>query len=327
MKEKRLKIYRIFLIVLFFLISLIPWIHHYIKRHIEFELYTMFLSLIALCVFEISLYLKMSKKVKPAFDMMESSIDFRKYKKETRYKVNKDFYYREIPFNKDIFKLFWIGFQYGLVKNRANLLNALLLKWCKEKRVTFISKGKYIINNYEGDFDNANEGSIFNLLQSKNKKGFIRLTIFNSGAIFKRIDDILLTESSLMRKEGKLIRVGEEDVITDKIKEDLDVVYGFRNFLLNFGMIYEKYPEEVMLWEEYLIYAELLGVAKRVKKEFKRLNIDYSSRELKFKKINRGLVNFLKRLLILSYAFYGAMFLMATYAIWLLFAWLTWKFI
>jgi len=327
MKDKKLKTIRVCLIVLFFAISLIPGLHHYVKKHLDFEIYVMALALIAFIVFEISLYLKMGKKTKPAFDLMESSIDFRKYKKQIKYKENKDFYYRDIPFNKDLFKLFWIGFQYGLVKNRANLLNALLLKWCKEGRITFISKGKYIINNYNNDFDNANEADLFNLLQSKKKKAFIKLSIFNSGLIFKKIDDILLTETSIMRKEGKLLRIDEEDVITDVIKEDLDIVYGFRNFLLNFGMIYEKYPEEVKLWEEYLIYAELLGVAKRVKKEFNRLNIDYSTKELQFKNINRVLVNFLKRLLYLSYMMYGAMFLIATYGIWLLYAWLTWKLI
>ena len=55
-------------------------------------------------------------------------------------------YYRDIPCKKDIFRAYYIGYKYGLVKNKTDLLGAIILKWIKEKKIT-IKKSDY--NNEE----------------------------------------------------------------------------------------------------------------------------------------------------------------------------------
>lgn len=324
MKNKLLKVFVIILILAFLIVGFVPDVNNFLKNHITYEEYTLLIMGLVFITFEIILYLKLNDKMKPAFNLMEADIDFKKYKKEKKYKEDKSFYYRDIPFNKNLFKIFWIAFQYGIIKNRANVLNALLLKWCKENRIRFISKGKYEIIENEMDFDDGNEASLFYMLRNTSKNKFIKLTMFNSKFIFQKINDILLIETSILKSENKIVKRNGKDIITNNIKPDVDIVFGFKNFLLNFSRIEGRKPEEVKLWGEYLIYAELLGISDRVKKEFKKANIDYISREIKFKSINRKMVNFIKMLLCISYLFYGLLFIVFTSFIWLIYIKLTW---
>lgn len=324
MKVIILKIIVVLLISLFLSIGLVPNINLFLREHITYEEYFYLILGIVFVIFEIIFYLKSDKAMSKSFGMMEESINFKKYKKEKKYREDKDFYYRELPFNKDLFKIFWIAYQYGIINNRANVLNALLLKWCKEGRISFVKRGKYIINDINLDFSDCNEASLFEILKSRCKKKFVKLTLFNYNAIFKKIDDILIKETSIFRNQGKVIRYKGKDIILSSIKSDVDVVFGFRNFLLNFGNIEDKSPEEVNLWDEYLIYAELLGISDRVRKEFRKANIDYSYKETKFKRFNKRGIFFLKLLLSFSYLFYGLLFLVATGIVWSLYAGITW---
>ena len=49
---------------------------------------------------------------------------------------------------------------------------------------------------------------------------------------------------------------------------------GLKNFLIEFSRIGEKTPIEVKLWEEYLMFAQIFGIAKEVAKQFKELYPD-----------------------------------------------------
>ena len=327
MKKNVLKIVVAILIIIFLTVGIVPNINNFLKTHITYEQYNLLIFALVFVIFELIFYLILNNNTKSAFNLMRKDYEFKKYKKESKYIENKSFYYRDFPFNKDMFKVFWIAYQYGIIKNRLNILNAFLLKWCKENKIKFISSGKYEIidDQLNYDFDDGNEASLFYLLVDKSKNKFIKLSIFNSRIIFKKINDILLTETSILKSENKIIDKNECEIISDNIKPDVDMVFGFKNFLLNFGNIEEKNPQEVKLWEEYLIYAELLGIADKVRDEFKKLNIDYSSKETKFKKINFQIINFIKVLLWLSYLFYGILFMICTFFIWLTYIWLTWR--
>ena len=41
-------------------------------------------------------------------------------------------YYRDIPCNGDIFKTYYIAYQYGITKNKTDILGAIILKWLKQ---------------------------------------------------------------------------------------------------------------------------------------------------------------------------------------------------
>jgi hypothetical protein len=310
--------------VLFFVVGLVPSVNSFLKSHITKNEYSLIIAVIVYIVFEIFLYLKEFKKYKKNIEYMEEEVDFKKYKKESKYVENKSFYYRDFPFEKNIFKIFWIAFQYNIIDNRANILNALLLKWCKENRIRFNSNGSYEICNPDIDFEDSNEAALFYMLRNTSKNNFIKLTMFNSKFILKKINDILLSETSEFRKENKVVRINSKVIISDSIKPDVDVVFGFKNFLLNFSSIDDRNPQDVKLWDEYLIYAELLEISDEVKKQFSKLNINYNDYEIKIKKINKLATNFIKCVIVFSYLFYGYLFLFLTSFIWMIYINLTW---
>lgn len=175
------------------------------------------------------------------------------------------------------------------------------------------------------DFDDSNEAEIYYLLVNSQKNKFVKLSMFNSKAIFNKIDDVLLVETSLMRNENKIITRGNKEFIEKSVNDDARIVYEFKNFLLNFSNMNEKNLNEVKLWKEYLVYAELLGISKEVRKEFYNLGINYVSKEVTFKKINIGLIFIIRILLFISYMFYGVLFLLFTFIIWNIYIKLTWS--
>ena len=74
----------------------------------------------------------------------------------------------------------------------------------------------------------------------------------------------------------------------DKIYEDSSRLYGLKLYLDEFSRMNTKEVLEVKLWDEYLMFAYLFGIADKVAKQFKNLypevieqmenaNIDYNT--------------------------------------------------
>ncbi|SDB18250.1 DUF2207 family protein [Eubacterium oxidoreducens] len=58
--------------------------------------------------------------------------------------------------------------------------------------------------------------------------------------------------------------------ITQKDREELGQILGFKNYLEEFSLISEREMQEVSIWQEYLVFAYLLGIAQEVVKELKK---------------------------------------------------------
>lgn len=323
--NKFLKLLVIMLTLILLSTGFVPFLNDFLKSFMSYEGYVKFVLGLVFLIFELSFYLSQNKKMKRVFGYMSADLDFERLDKEEKYEEDKNIFYREIPYDANIFKFFWVAFQYGLIKNRSSLLNALLLKWVKEKKINFVTKKKYYISENIDSFSNPNEEDLFNSLKSMGKHNFVKLSIFNSKPIYQKINNILLIEKSNFRKENKVVVVNNKDIISKSIKPDVDLVYGLKNYLLNFGSFADKHVEEVKLWEEYLIYAEMLGIAPLVKKQFRDVGIDYTITEVKFKKFNKKIINFISVLLFFSYILYGVIFLLLTSIIWVIYINFTWK--
>lgn len=79
---------------------------------------------------------------------------------------------------------------------------------------------------------------------------------------------VLVIKVNLSRMPQRL-----EIELTDKGKEEVNKLYALRNFLNDFSILDEKEIKEIVLWEDYLIYATLFGISKKVIKNMK-LKID-----------------------------------------------------
>ena len=52
-------------------------------------------------------------------------------------------------------------------------------------------------------------------------------------------------------------------------------VLGMKLFLEDFTLANERHATEVALWKDYLVFAELFGIAKQVRKDMKQINPEY----------------------------------------------------
>lgn len=203
-------------------------------------------------------------------------------------------YYREIPLNKDIFLGYWYAGEYKLIKNKTDFLGAILLKWLKDgnvenvtvlENVTVQSKilkkeeraikllNKNNLSTKEEElFDMMNAASLDGTLESNE---FVKWCKNHYNKILKWFNEVIDEQTNKFVNNG-LIEVEKKTfssnyIVKDELKEDALKVAGLKKFLNEFSNISERESIEVKLWEYYLMYAQIFGIAKKVAQEFKKL--------------------------------------------------------
>ncbi len=211
-------------------------------------------------------------------------------------KVRKDVaYFRDIPCNKDIYRAYWVAIHYNLVKKKEDFLGAILLKWLYSGNIQIekvenksILKKKTLNNviflkrpdtiELEGQlYDYMYEASIDGKLESNEFKKWCNK---NYSKIFKWFDDVLEFENKMLVNEEKAIikmvttlKIFKHDVyeIDASMMREAEELAGLKKFLKEFTLIKEREPIEVNLWNEYLMYAQIFGIAEEVASQFKKL--------------------------------------------------------
>lgn len=69
--------------------------------------------------------------------------------------------------------------------------------------------------------------------------------------------------------------------------DDVRQVFGLKMFLNDFTLANERHLTELSLWNDYLVYAALYGIADQLKADMKKLNPEY----LQMSEITRNLTN------------------------------------
>ena len=207
-------------------------------------------------------------------------------------------YYRDIPCNKNIFRAYYIGYNYNLLKNKTDLLGAIILKWLKDSVIRMEKKDNDGIfrkddvliylneTNPDVTIQNEIERKLFTMLYQASNDGVLENKEFEKwcnksySKVLKWFDDILNEERDLLVQEGK-ITVQEKTIFkifkskiytaTPELKEEAIQLAGLKKFLREYTLIKEREPLEVTIFEEYLIYAQMMGIAKEVAKEFKEI--------------------------------------------------------
>ena len=93
-------------------------------------------------------------------------------------------------------------------------------------------------------------------------------------------DDILeeqrdkLASDGLLKCEKRSGFMGNKYTSTPELKEIAINIAGLKRFLLDYTLIMQREAIEVELFEDYLIYAQMMGIAKQVSKQFKELYPD-----------------------------------------------------
>ena len=215
--------------------------------------------------------------------------------------------FRDIPCNKDIYYANALLFLNNFDYKETNILGAIILKWVKQEKVGFIKQDTGVFKKEQNCLDlrkqpkfdpGSREERLFNIMYEASEDGILEPKEFSRWAkrnydsffsIFKGIKD---DEVNKLRSERHIYtRTNKEEckkhnVMDDKIYEDSKQLYGLKKFLKEFSSIDTKETLEVHIWEEYLMFAYLFGIADAVAKQLKNLypelmeqnqNMDYTT--------------------------------------------------
>ena len=211
-------------------------------------------------------------------------------------KVRKDVpYFRDIPCDKDIFYAYWVAHNYNLTEKKEDFLGSVLLKWIKDgnvkiEKVTknglFKDKEESTIIFVKNPTDISLESKLYNYMFQASKDGKLESNEFrnwcssNYSKILSWFDDVLYFETLDLIKKGKLTSqegktmkffTYKSFVVDPSMMQVAEQVAGLKKYLKEFTLIKTKEPIEVNLWNEYLIYAQIFGIADEVADQFKKL--------------------------------------------------------
>lgn len=220
-------------------------------------------------------------------------------------KITKDApYFRDIPCNKDLYRAYFVANEYNILKNKNDIAGAIILKWIKDGIISVRqeTKGKILkkeeavitIINENPEIANKNEQKLFDLLC---KQSILEVdgnkTVDNEklkkwcedhyervfswfDSVLKEEKDKLVEEGLLIKKKATFLKIFKYDTyeISQELREDAVQIAGLKKFLLDYTLIKEREAIEVHLFEEYLILAQMLGIAKKVAKQFSELYPD-----------------------------------------------------
>ena len=225
------------------------------------------------------------------------SLDFGKQGKKIPRNVE---YFRDIPCDNDLYRAYFIAYNYGIIHNKTDILGAIILKWVKDSLVRieqreggkiFKKENTVIIltDTKSTSIQNPKEQLLFNMLYSASKDGILENNEFkiwcdnNYSEILDWFDDLLDTEKQklinenfLVSNEKKLFKIFKYNtyLVTPELRSQALEIAGLKRYLLDYTLIKEREAIEVTLFEYYLIYAQMLGIANKVAKQFKALYPD-----------------------------------------------------
>ena len=193
--------------------------------------------------------------------------------------------YRDVPFQKNIWCAalaadFFNDFTY----NDTFLMGAILLKWVKNGNIEITENKNGIFDiknsNYSISFK-TQEG--FNYIESKLWNIFISASGTNNILEPNELKSWCSKHYREMMnwyKECRLYQQQEaqnlgflqnKKSISESFVEEAKKLKGLKKFLLDYSLMSERQHFEVHIWEDYLIFAEVLGIADKVEQEFKQL--------------------------------------------------------
>ena len=208
-------------------------------------------------------------------------------------------YYRDIPCKKDILRAYYIAYKYKIIKekDKSGLLGAIILKWLKDSMIRIEKKEVGLIFKKENIIVALNETDpekivepkekeLFRMLYDASKDGYLESKEFERWCYRSYSKVLAWFDKIIKEQENRLIEEGiiqYEEVVkftvyrvrehapTDALNEEALQLAGFKKYLEDYTLIAEREALEVHLFEEYLIFAQILGIAEKVAKQFKDL--------------------------------------------------------
>lgn len=253
--------------------------------------------------------------------VLVNKIKSKDYIFEEKLNTNNITYYRDIPLNCNVFEIYALLIRYDIIKRGQNLIGAIFLSWYQKGYINIKKSTKSFANinlDYFAiefkdnlSFDNEIEQKLLKILLSAsgadgildenelidycdNNPLDLDLWFWEARLYGEQllIEDGLILENTANPNKGKYI-------ITKQANNTILEILGLREYLLNYSMISEKEAIETVIWENYLIIAQLLGISDKVKEQFKDLNLNfgaYTDLNISFSSLSKSMVSLLDSL-------------------------------
>ena len=200
--------------------------------------------------------------------------------------------YRDIPCNKDIY------YANSLLKlnnskyyKEGNIFGAIILNWVRNNKVLFKNEQKGVFNKNTSvidltlnpTFDNEYEEKLFDMMYEASRDGYLETREFEKWCnsnyskflnLFKKIENSVITslkEKGMIYKRSNKRECKYQNIMNDQIFDESVKLYGLRKYLEEFSNMDTKEVMDVRLWDEYLMFAYLFGIADKVAKQLKHM--------------------------------------------------------
>lgn len=207
----------------------------------------------------------------------------RKYKKSIFGQARIKGWYREIPLKGSISAAYYVldsGSALWSGKYDNNLLAAYFLRWVLRGKVGLETdpKNKSRVNlrlEHNASFDDAFESDLYKMIYEASGDNHL----LEAGELekyarksFKKVSDIPSREKARGRRwfEDRSLVLGTNQLNAEGQQKARQLIE-FKNFLEAFTLSAERGAIEVTLWEDYLVFAALFGIADKVAKQFEKL--------------------------------------------------------
>ena len=205
-------------------------------------------------------------------------------------------YFRDIPCKDDLLRAYFISCQYGITTDKTAVIGAVILKWIKQGVVKLLTeidgkelkKGDYALDLRieHGDLPQY-EQKLFGMMYEASKDGILEKKEFEKWCrgttkLIQWFKDVNKSEFKRIKEEGlatcqekKSLWVKYDAYVpTQELKNVAIQLKGLKKYLEDYTLIKDREAIEVHLFEDYLIYAQLFGIAKKVADQFKKLYPD-----------------------------------------------------
>ena len=195
---------------------------------------------------------------------------------------------RDVPFEGDLIESFSVAEDLGFGDKNGNIASALIMRmiyksvlWAQKDADENIILGFNCGEELTGDEWPDSAKRLYRLLYTASgedhilqPKEFSNWAGMNKQQFYNWSNEIGTDGRKRLNVDSLASRSvwGTSLQYSDKGKEEARKLYGFRRFLQEFTLIGERSTPEVSLWQDYMVFGALFGIADKVGKELKEIN-------------------------------------------------------
>ncbi len=212
-------------------------------------------------------------------------------------------YFRDVPNNGKLSTSYYLSQKFEVTKDKSLIVGAAMLsminKCCIEpvtnEKVSFMGKSKTEVSlELLKEPENNLEKPLYHILVSAagedkilQEKELVKYCETNPTMLNGFIDSIYKKGESSFGLSNGFVKIGGNHIkhLSDSGKEQLAEVMGLKKYLIEFSLISEREIKEITIWQDYMVYATLFGIADKVIAQFKKV---YPDRIVEFESYNRN---------------------------------------